>query len=83
MAAGRGDLQRPLDMLLTFDVLEVGGVGRRVVVQAQVGAVGFDGVVIPEVGGQPAERVHRVDVDPLHQRGFGRVGLRHEDRLVA
>jgi len=83
MAPSSRYFQRALDVLLALDVGKVARIRRRVRVQVEVGPVRLDGVVVAKVRGQPAQRVYRVDVDALHQRGLWRIGLRHEHRLVA
>ncbi len=83
VSAGCRHLQRPLDMFLPFHILIIGDVGGRIGVQVQVSMVRLDRVVVAEVGDQPPQGVHRVDVDTFHQRGLGRIGLRHVNSLVA
>ena len=69
-------------MLLALYILQVAGVSGRVAVEIERRAMRLDRMVIPEMGGKPRERVDRINVDPLYQRSFGRVDLRHEQGLI-
>ena len=73
--AGRGDLQRPLHVLLAHHVGKVGE-GRRGP-GGLPGACRLHGLLAPEMAHQLSHVPDAVDGEPLGQRGLGGVGLRH------
>jgi hypothetical protein len=79
MAAGCGDFERSFDHLLALDVLQVTRVRGRIAVQVQYCAVRLDRMIVAEMGSQSSQRLDRIDINPLDERGFGRVGLRHKN----
>ena len=79
MGAGRGHFERPLDVLLPLDVLEVHGVAGRGDELPRLEAAGRDFAGVAEKPDDPDEVLEAIDVEVADERRLPGVRARNDD----